>query len=74
MQKKRIVVKRIFVFITKKVLELVKEMEAKIAVKKMHKQPWKHSIQEILKDEEDEELEDENNSSDSDCIVFRLRK
>ena len=49
----------IFVFITKKMLELVEEMEAKTAVKKTHKQPRKCSIQEILKDEKDEVLKDE---------------
>ena len=59
---------------TKEVLELVKEMEVETAVKKVHKQPRKCSVQEILKDEKDEVLEDEDNNSDSDCIVFRPRK
>ena len=72
--KKKFVVERKFVFITKEMLELVEEMEIKTAVKKAHKQSRKHSIQEILKDEEDEVLKDENNSSNFDCIVLRPRK
>ena len=36
-KKKRIIVGRKFVFITKKMLELMEEMEAKIAIKKMCK-------------------------------------
>ena len=63
-EKKRIVVERKFVFITKEVLELVEKIEAKTAVKKVYKQPRKHSVQEILEDEEDEILEDEDDSSD----------
>ena len=39
------------VFVTKKVLELMEKTKAKIAIKKTYKQPQKHSIQEILKDE-----------------------
>ena len=74
MQEKKIIVEKKFVFITKEVLELVEEIKVKIAVKKMHKQPRKHSVQEILKNEKDEILKDENNSSDSDCIILRPRK
>ena len=72
--KKKIAVEKKFVFITKEMLELVKETELEIAVKKAHKQPRKHSVQEILKNEENEVLKDENNSSDSDCIILRPRK
>ena len=62
------------VFIFKEMLELVEEMEVEIAVKKACKQPRKRSVQEILKDEEDEILKNENNNSDFDCIVLRPRK
>ena len=61
-------------FTTKEMLELVEEMEIKTVIKKVCKQPRKCSIQEILEDEEDEVLENENNNSNSDCIVFRPRK
>ena len=61
-------------FIIKEILELMEETEVEIAVKKMYKQPRKHSIQKILEDEKNEILKDEDNSSDSDCIIFRLRK
>ena len=52
----------------------MEEIRIKIAIKKIHKQPRKCSIQEILQNKENEVLKDENNSSDSDCIVLRLRK
>ena len=73
-KKKRIVMEKKFVFITKEMLELVEEIKMGIAIKKMYKQPQKCSIQEILENEEDEVLENENSSSDFDCIVFRPRK
>ena len=71
---KRIAVEGEFVFITKEMLEMVEEMKVKTAIKKVEKQPQKCSVQEILKDEENEVLKDENNNSDSDCIVLRPRK
>ena len=61
-------------FITEEVLQLVKEVEAENATKKMCKKPRKCPIQEVLEDNEDETLENEDNSSDSDCIVLRPRK
>ena len=72
--KKKIAVEGKFVFITKEMLELVEEAEAETAIKKACKQLRKCSIQEILEDEEDEILEDENNSSASNCIILRPRK
>ena len=71
---KRIAVKGKFVFTTEKVLQLVKKAEAENATKKMRKRPRKRPIQEVLEDNEDETLENEDNSSDSDCIVLRPRK
>ena len=73
-KKKRITVEKKFVFITKEMLELVEEIKTEITIKKAHKQPRKHSVQELLKDEENERLKDENNNSNSDCIVLRPRK
>ena len=72
--KKKIIVEKKFVFITKEMLELVEEVKIKTVVKKTHKQPQKHSIQEILKNEKNEILKNENNNSDSDCIMLRPRK
>ena len=71
---KRIVVKRKFVFTTEEVLQLVKEAEAENAAKKMCKKPRKRPIQEVLKNNENETLKNEDNSSDSDYIVLRPRK
>ena len=71
---KRIAVEGKFVFTTEEVLQLVKEAEAETATKKARKQPRKRPIQEILEDEEDEVLENEASSSDSDCIVLMPRK
>ena len=73
-KEKKIVVEKKFVFTTKKMLELMEETKAETAVKKTHKQPRKRSIQEILENEKNEILKDENNSSDSDCIVPKPRK
>ena len=50
------------------------EAEAETAAKKARKQPGKRLIQEILEDEEDEVLDNEASSSDSDCIVLRPLK
>ena len=58
-------------FITEEILQLVKKMEIKNAAKKICKKPRKYPIQEILKDNENETLKNENNSSDFDCIVLR---
>ena len=71
---KRIAVKGKFVFTTEEVLQLMKEAEAENTAKKMRKKPRKRPIQEVLEDNEDETLENEDNSSDSDCIVLRPRK
>ena len=46
----------------------------KPAIKKMHKQPRKYSIQEILKNKKDEVLKNENNNLDFDCIILKLCK
>ena len=73
-KKKRIAVERKFVFIIKKMLELVEEMEMEIIIKKMYKQPQKDSIQDILKNEKNKILKNENNNSNSDCIILKLRK
>ena len=48
--------------------------EPKIAIKNIYKQPRKRPTQGILEYEEDEVLKDENNSSDSNCMIFRPRK
>ena len=71
---KRIVIKKKFVFTTEEILQLMKKAEAENAIKKMRKKPRKHPIQEVLEDNEDETLENEDNSSDFDCIVLRPRK
>ena len=71
--KKKSVIKK-FVFTTKEMLELVEKIKVETAIKKAHKQPRKHSVQKILEDEENKVLKDENNNSDSDCIVLRPRK
>ena len=52
----------------------MRKTKIKIAIKKAHKQLRKRSIQEILKNEKNKILEDEDNSSNSDCIVLRPRK
>ena len=73
-KKKKIAVEKKFVFITKETLELVEKTKAETAVKKMHNQPRKRSVQEILKNEKNEILKGKNNNSDSDCIILKPRK
>ena len=71
---KKICCKKIFVLTTEEMLELIKKIKIEIAIKKACKQPQKHPIQGILENEENEVLENENNNSDFDCIVFRFCK
>ena len=52
----------------------MEKIKTKTAGKKVCKQPRKHSVQEILKNEKIKVLEDEDKDSDSDCIVLGLRK
>ena len=70
---KKIAIKK-FVFIIEEILQLVKKTKTKNTTKKMCKKPRKHPIQKILEDNENETLKNENNSSNSDCIVLRPRK
>ena len=52
-------------------LELMEKTKTEIVVKEVCKQPRKCSVQEMLEDEEDEVLKNEDNNSNSGCIVLR---
>ena len=60
-------------FFTQKILDITQATEIKTKTKKKHKQPRKHTIDEILDEEKTETLKNESSSSDSDCIVVAKR-
>ena len=69
MKGKKITLEEKFVFFTQKILDITQAVEVETKTKKKHKQPCKHTIDEILDKEKTETLENESSSSDSDCIV-----
>ena len=73
MKSKKIALEEKFVFSTQKILDITQATEVEIKAKKKHKQPHKHTIDEILDEKKTETLKNKSSSSDSDCIVVAKR-
>ena len=70
MKGKRVALENKFIFSTQEVLDIARVVEIKAEIKKKYKQLRKHTIDEIIDEEEVEILDNESLSSDSDYIVI----
>ena len=70
---KRVALKGKFVFTTEEVLQIARTAEAERAARSAKKQPRKKIIHQIENEEEDEILENDSSSSESDCIIVEAR-
>ena len=61
-------------FTTKEVLNIVKEAEAEIAIKKGRKRLYRRSISVEIKDNKEDELENVVSNSESNCIIVAAKK
>ena len=71
---KKVVLQNKFVFITEEILQITKETKSINATKNAQKWPRKHPIQTVLDNKEKKMLNNNSNSSDSDCIIVATCK
>ena len=71
---KRIALKGKFVFSTKEVLEIARTAEAETRARTTKKQSRKRTIGLVDEEEEDQILENDSSSSESDCIIISSRR